>query len=25
MPGLGAHPAAHSIDLDANGEIVNLS
>ncbi|WP_298797620.1 formate--tetrahydrofolate ligase [Pseudonocardia sp. 73-21] len=25
MPGLGAHPAAHAIDLDANGEIVNLS
>ena len=25
MPGLGAHPAAHSIDLDADGEIVNLS
>ena len=25
MPGLGAHPAANSIDLDANGEIVNLS
>jgi formate--tetrahydrofolate ligase len=25
MPGLGAHPAAHRIDLDANGEIVNLS
>ena len=25
MPGLGAHPAAHGIDLDADGEIVNLS
>jgi formate--tetrahydrofolate ligase len=25
MPGLGTHPAAHSIDLDAHGEIVNLS
>jgi formate--tetrahydrofolate ligase len=25
MPGLGATPAAHRIDLDANGEIVNLS
>jgi formate--tetrahydrofolate ligase len=25
MPGLGAHPAAHTIDLDADGEIVNLS
>jgi formate--tetrahydrofolate ligase len=25
MPGLGAHPAAHRIDLDANGGIVNLS
>lgn len=25
MPGLGAHPAAHLIDLDADGEIVNLS
>ncbi len=25
MPGLGAHPAAHKIDLDADGEIVNLS
>jgi formate--tetrahydrofolate ligase len=25
MPGLGADPAAHRIDLDANGEIVNLS
>jgi len=25
MPGLGAHPAAHAIDLDADGEIVNLS
>jgi formate--tetrahydrofolate ligase len=25
MPGLGAHPAAHSIDLDADGEILNLS
>jgi formate--tetrahydrofolate ligase len=25
MPGLGANPAAHRIDLDANGEIVNLS
>lgn len=25
MPGLGANPAAFQIDLDANGEIVNLS
>ena len=25
MPGLGAHPAAHLIDLDSDGEIVNLS
>jgi formate--tetrahydrofolate ligase len=25
MPGLGAHPAAHRIDLNADGEIVNLS
>ncbi|QYN31902.1 formate--tetrahydrofolate ligase [Pseudonocardia sp. DSM 110487] len=25
MPGLGANPAAHRIDLDANGDIVNLS
>ncbi|HVH23014.1 MAG TPA: formate--tetrahydrofolate ligase [Pseudonocardia sp.] len=25
MPGLGAHPAAHAIDLDGDGEIVNLS
>lgn len=25
MPGLGADPAAHRIDLDADGEIVNLS
>jgi formate--tetrahydrofolate ligase len=25
MPGLGADPAAHRIDLDANGEIINLS
>ncbi|MHA6618154.1 formate--tetrahydrofolate ligase [Pseudonocardia sp. DLS-67] len=25
MPGLGADPAAHRIDIDANGEIVNLS
>ncbi len=25
MPGLGASPAAHRIDLDADGEIVNLS
>jgi formate--tetrahydrofolate ligase len=25
MPGLGANPAAHRIDLDAHGEIVNLS
>ena len=24
MPGLGAHPAAHTIDLDADGEIINL-
>jgi formate--tetrahydrofolate ligase len=25
MPGLGAHPAAHKIDLDADGNIMNLS
>ena len=25
MPGLGANPAAHRIDLDADGQIVNLS
>ncbi|MDT7617326.1 MAG: formate--tetrahydrofolate ligase, partial [Pseudonocardiales bacterium] len=25
MPGLGAHPAAHTIDLDATGKIINLS
>lgn len=25
MPGLGAHPAAHEIDIDADGNIVNLS
>ncbi|MCZ7534085.1 MAG: formate--tetrahydrofolate ligase [Acidimicrobiia bacterium] len=25
MPGLGANPAAHSIDIDANGEVVGLS
>ena len=25
MPGLGAHPTAHEIDLDADGNIVNLS
>ncbi|MBE9373241.1 formate--tetrahydrofolate ligase [Saccharopolyspora sp. HNM0983] len=25
MPGLGSHPAAESIDLDENGEIVGLS
>ena len=25
MRGLGAHPAAHTIDLDADGEIINLS
>ena len=25
MPGLGAAPAAHEIDLDADGNIVNLS
>ncbi|MDT7706154.1 MAG: formate--tetrahydrofolate ligase [Pseudonocardiales bacterium] len=25
MPGLGAHPAAHAIDLDATGKIINLS
>lgn len=25
MPGLGSHPAAERIDLDANGEIVGLS
>jgi len=24
MPGLGAHPAAHSVDLDAHGRIVGL-
>jgi len=24
MPGLGRHPAAESIDLDENGEIVGL-
>lgn len=25
MPGLGAHPAAHTIDIDEHGEIVGLS
>ncbi|MBC8092322.1 MAG: formate--tetrahydrofolate ligase [Pseudonocardia sp.] len=25
MPALGAHPAAHQIDIDADGRIVNLS
>jgi formate--tetrahydrofolate ligase len=25
MPGLGSSPAAHRIDLDADGEVVNLS
>jgi formate--tetrahydrofolate ligase len=25
MPGLGAHPAAHSIDVDENGNVVGLS
>ncbi|MFA9430372.1 formate--tetrahydrofolate ligase [Egicoccus sp. AB-alg2] len=25
MPGLSSHPAAHRIDIDANGEIVGLS
>ncbi|MCX6464782.1 MAG: formate--tetrahydrofolate ligase [Pseudonocardiales bacterium] len=25
MPGLGAHPAAHLVDIDADGNIVNLS
>jgi formate--tetrahydrofolate ligase len=25
MPGLGAHPAAHLIDVDANGNVVGLS
>ncbi len=25
MPGLGSNPAAHSIDLDADGNIINLS
>lgn len=25
MPGLGIHPAAHSIDIDADGEITGLS
>ena len=25
MPGLGAHPAAHKIDIDADGNVVNLS
>jgi len=25
MPGLGAHPAAHSIDIDAEGNVVGLS
>ncbi|GEL22536.1 formate--tetrahydrofolate ligase [Pseudonocardia sulfidoxydans NBRC 16205] len=25
MPGLGTHPAAHEIDVDADGNVVNLS
>jgi formate--tetrahydrofolate ligase len=25
MPGLGLHPAAHTIDIDENGEVVGLS
>ncbi|MHA6781188.1 formate--tetrahydrofolate ligase [Pseudonocardia saturnea] len=25
MPGLGAHPAAHTIDIDAEGNTINLS
>ena len=25
MPGLGATPAAHLVDIDADGNIVNLS
>jgi formate--tetrahydrofolate ligase len=25
MPGLGVHPAAHTIDIDENGEVVGLS
>jgi formate--tetrahydrofolate ligase len=25
MPGLGSSPAAHRIDIDANGEIVGLA
>jgi formate--tetrahydrofolate ligase len=25
LPGLGTHPAAHEIDIDADGDIVNLS
>ena len=25
MPGLGAHPAAMNIDIDADGQIVGLS
>jgi formate--tetrahydrofolate ligase len=25
MPGLGAHPAAHSIDISDDGEVVGLS
>jgi formate--tetrahydrofolate ligase len=25
MPGLGATPAAHSIDIDEDGEVVGLS
>lgn len=25
MPGLGTHPAAHEIDVDADGNIINLS
>ena len=24
MPGLGAHPNAHQIDIDADGNVVNL-
>ena len=25
MPGLGAHPAAHTIDVDGSGNVVGLS
>ncbi|MEZ5165775.1 MAG: formate--tetrahydrofolate ligase [Acidimicrobiales bacterium] len=25
MPGLGRHPAAHAIDIDADGNVINLS